>query len=40
LDAIMLRCWWDGYRDVLIKRPQLNDLIMDDGDVHVTDIAA
>jgi hypothetical protein len=40
LDAVMLRCWWDGYRDVLIKRPQLNDLIMDDGDVHVTDIAA
>lgn len=34
-DAVVLRCWWGSYRDVLIKRSHLNDLIMDDGDQHV-----
>lgn len=38
-DAVVLRCWWGSYRDVLIKREQLNDLIMDDGDQHVQTVA-
>lgn len=34
-DLILIRCWWGlSYRDVWIKREHLNDLIMDDGDVH------
>lgn len=37
-DAVELRCWWGGYRDVYIKREQLNDLIMDGGDVHTQDV--
>lgn len=39
-DAVVLRCWWNGFRDVLIKRTHLNDLIMDDGDQHVQKHAA
>lgn len=39
-DAVMIRCWWGSYRDVLIKRTHLNDLIMNDGDAHVQKIAA
>lgn len=39
-DAIVIRCWWGYYRDVLIKREHLNDLIMDDGDQHVQKHAA
>jgi hypothetical protein len=37
-DAIVLRCWWGDFRDVLIKRDHLNDLVMDDGDQHTQDI--
>jgi hypothetical protein len=35
LDAVIIRCWWGSFRDVLIKREHLNDLIMDDGDALV-----
>lgn len=36
-DEVLIRCWWGRYRDVYIKREQLNELIMDGGDAHVQD---
>lgn len=37
-DAVKIRCWWGTFRDVLIKRTVLNDLLMDNGDAHTQDI--
>jgi hypothetical protein len=34
-DLVLIRCWWGTYRDVLIKREHLNELILDGGDAHV-----
>jgi hypothetical protein len=34
-DMVIVRCWWGEYQDVFIKREQLNDLIMDEGDAHI-----
>lgn len=39
-DAVKIRCWWGTFKDVLIKRTHLNDLIMDNGDAHTQRIAA
>jgi hypothetical protein len=38
-DAVVIRCWWGDYRDVLIRREHLNDLLMNDGDQHIQKIA-
>lgn len=38
-DKVKIRCWWGDFRDVLIKRTALNDLLMDNGDAHTQDIA-
>lgn len=36
LDAVVLRCWWGPeFRDVLLPRAELDDLLHDDGDAHV-----
>lgn len=35
LDALVIRCWWGGVRDMLIKRSHEGDLLADDGDAHV-----
>jgi len=37
-DAVRLRCWWGSFRDVLIKRTDLHDLLMDNGDAHTQDV--
>lgn len=37
LDMVMIRCWWGTYRDVLISREHLHELLMDGGDAHVQD---
>jgi hypothetical protein len=34
-DAVLISCWWGPIRDMWIKRTDLNDLIMDDGDAHI-----
>jgi hypothetical protein len=34
-DMVIIRCWWGSFRDVFIKRSQLNDLILDEGDAHI-----
>lgn len=34
-DLVLIRCWWGSYRDVLIKRAHLNELLQDDGDAHI-----
>jgi hypothetical protein len=40
LDAIVGRCWWGPkFRDFLIKREHMNDLLMDDGDAHIQERA-
>lgn len=36
-DRVMIRCWWGTFRDVWIKRSDLNKLIMDGGDAHIQD---
>jgi hypothetical protein len=33
-DFVKIRCWWGSYRDVLIKRDHLNDIVLQDGDAH------
>lgn len=40
LDAVIIRCWWGDFRDVLIKRGDLDELLADDGDCHVQERAA
>lgn len=36
LDAVVIRCWWGpGFRDVLIKREHLGDLLADRGDAVI-----
>jgi len=34
-DLVTIRCWWGDYRDVRIKREDLNGLILDGGDAHI-----
>lgn len=34
-DLVTIRCWWGDFRDVRIKRDDLNDLVMDGGDAHI-----
>lgn len=34
-DMVQIRCWWGSIKDLWIKRSQLNDLLMDDGDAHI-----
>jgi hypothetical protein len=34
-DLVIIRCWWGDYRDVKIKRDQLNQLLLDEGDAHI-----
>lgn len=34
-DMVMIRCWWGEIRDMWIKRNQLNDLIMNEGDANI-----
>lgn len=36
-DLVMIRCWWGQFKDVWIKREQLNTLLMDGGDAHIQD---
>lgn len=36
-DLIRIRCWWGSYKDVWIKRSDLNKLILDGGDAHIQD---
>lgn len=36
-DLIRIRCWWGTFKDVWIKRSDLNALLMDGGDAHVQD---
>lgn len=41
LDALVCRCWWGPeFRDWLIKREHLNELVLDDGDAHVQERVA
>lgn len=37
LDLVVIRCWWGKYRDVLIHREHLNELLLDGGDAHIQD---
>lgn len=37
LDLVLIRCWWGKYRDVLIHREHLNELLLDGGDAHIQD---
>lgn len=36
-DLVLIRCWWGSFRDVYIKREDLNRLLLDGGDAHVQD---
>jgi hypothetical protein len=33
-DEVMGRCWWGDFKDFWIKRTDLQDLLLDDGDAH------
>lgn len=33
-DALIGRCWWGDFKDFLIKREHLAELLADDGDAH------
>lgn len=37
MDSAIVRCWWGSYRDVLLQRTALNDLLLAGGDAHVQD---
>lgn len=36
-DWVLGRCWWGGFRDFWIARADLDTLMHDDGDAHVTE---